>query len=95
MRQPDGSVILYGQSLSRTTIGDRKTNKVFPAMEWLAAMCTHIPNRANRWYVTTDITATSHGENGRRQATIMLSPALTVGHELCLLRIEILYICRG
>jgi len=27
---------------------DRKTNKVFPAMEWLAAMCTHIPNRGEQ-----------------------------------------------
>jgi hypothetical protein len=27
------------------TAKDRKTNKVFPAMEWLAAMCSHIPNK--------------------------------------------------
>jgi hypothetical protein len=27
---------------------DRKTNKVFPAMEWLAAMCSHIPNRGEQ-----------------------------------------------
>jgi hypothetical protein len=24
------------------TAKDRKTNKVFPALEWLAAMCSHI-----------------------------------------------------
>jgi hypothetical protein len=30
------------------TAKDRKTNKVFPAMEWLAAMCTHIPNRGEQ-----------------------------------------------
>jgi len=29
----------------------------------------------SRWCGTTDITATSHGENGRRKARIMLSPA--------------------
>jgi Putative transposase. len=27
---------------------DSKTNKVFPAMEWLAAMCSHIPNRGEQ-----------------------------------------------
>jgi len=26
------------------TARDKKTSKVFPAMEWLAAMCSHIPN---------------------------------------------------
>ena len=34
------------------TAKDRKTNKVFPAMEWLATMCSHIPNRGEqmvRW----------------------------------------------
>jgi hypothetical protein len=87
-----GRSFYMAKACPRPRSGDRKTNKIFPAMEWLAAMCTHIPNRANRWYVTTDITAMSHGENGRRQATIMLSHALTVGHELCLLRIEILHI---
>ena len=30
------------------TAKDRKTCKVFPAMEWLAAMCTHIPNRGEQ-----------------------------------------------
>jgi hypothetical protein len=67
------------------TAKDRKTCKVYPAMEWLAAtrdlqvMCSHIPNRgeSRRWREcrTTDITATSHGENGRMQAAMMLSPA--------------------
>ncbi len=27
---------------------DKKTSKVFPAMEWLAAMCSHIPNRGEQ-----------------------------------------------
>ena len=30
------------------TAKDRKASKVFPAMEWLAAMCTHIPNRGEQ-----------------------------------------------
>jgi hypothetical protein len=25
------------------TAKDKKTSKVFPALEWLAAMCSHIP----------------------------------------------------
>jgi hypothetical protein len=30
------------------TTKDRKTKKVFPEMEWLAAMCSHIPNRGEQ-----------------------------------------------
>jgi hypothetical protein len=44
---PEGSVVY--------TAKDRKTNKVFPALEWLAAMCSHIPNRGEqmvRYYGT-------------------------------------------
>jgi len=37
----EGKVVYTGK--------DRKTNKVFPALEWLAAMCSHIPNGENRW----------------------------------------------
>jgi hypothetical protein len=37
---PEGSVVY--------TAKDRKTNKVFPALEWLAAMCSHIPNRGEQ-----------------------------------------------
>src|SRR5450759_3493915 len=36
----EGTVVYTGK--------DRKTCKVFPAMEWLAAMCTHIPNRGEQ-----------------------------------------------
>jgi len=61
-------------------------------MEWLAAMCTHIPNRGEQMVRYYGYYSNVSRENGRRQATIMLSPALTVGRELCLLRIEILYI---
>jgi hypothetical protein len=31
------------------TSKDKKTSKVFPALEWLAAVCSHIPNGENRW----------------------------------------------
>ena len=30
------------------TAKDKKTSKVFPALEWLAAMCSHIPNRGEQ-----------------------------------------------
>jgi hypothetical protein len=36
----EGTVVYTGK--------DRKTSKVFPAMEWLAAMCSHIPNRGEQ-----------------------------------------------
>ncbi len=30
------------------TSKDSKTTKVFPALEWLAAMCSYIPNRGEQ-----------------------------------------------
>jgi len=36
----EGKVIYTGK--------DKKTSKSFPAMEWLAAMCSHIPNRGEQ-----------------------------------------------
>jgi hypothetical protein len=30
------------------TAKDKKTSKVFPALEWMAAMCSHIPNRGEQ-----------------------------------------------
>jgi len=30
------------------TAKDKKTSKSFPALEWLAAMCSHIPNRGEQ-----------------------------------------------
>jgi hypothetical protein len=38
--EQEGTVVYTGK--------DRTTNKVFPAMEWLAAMCSHIPNRGEQ-----------------------------------------------
>jgi len=34
---------------------DGKEGKAFDALEWIAAMCPHVPNKGNRW---SDITAT-------------------------------------
>ncbi len=48
MRQPDGAVIYRAKECPGPRSGDRKTNKVFPAMEWLAVMCTHVPNRGEQ-----------------------------------------------
>jgi len=39
---------LYQERTVVYTAKDRSTNKVFPAMEWLAAMCSHIPNRGGQ-----------------------------------------------
>ena len=30
------------------TAKDKKTSKVFPVLEWLGAMCSHIPNRGEQ-----------------------------------------------
>jgi len=30
------------------TAKDKKTSKVFPALEWLANLCSHIPNRGQQ-----------------------------------------------
>jgi hypothetical protein len=31
------------------TSKDGRTSKSFPALEWLATVCSHIPNGENRW----------------------------------------------
>jgi len=57
------------------TAKDRKTNKVFPALEWLAAMCSHIPNRGEQMVKYYGYYSNVSRGNGRRKATMMLSPA--------------------
>jgi hypothetical protein len=52
--------VYFGWSERRLTQGgkavymskDGRTSKSFPALEWLAAMCSHIPNRGEQmvWY---------------------------------------------
>ncbi|MEW6669722.1 MAG: hypothetical protein AB1512_31315 [Thermodesulfobacteriota bacterium] len=66
---PDESQVLYRSK-------DGKNEKTFDALEWLAAMCSHVPNKAcpvpdtgaNKWSVTTATTATSLGEGGKSRA---------------------------
>ena len=60
------------------TAKNGKSTKVFPALEWLAAMCSHIPNRGEQmvryydWYSNA-----SRGGSGRRKAAMRLSPAFS------------------
>ena len=41
--------------------------KVIDALQWLAAMCSHVPNRASRWCAITGTTVTWRGESAGRQ----------------------------
>ena len=52
-----------------------KSIKVFPAMEWLAAMCSHIPNRGEQMVRYMAITVMSSGVKGSRKELMMPSPA--------------------
>jgi len=54
---------------------DGKSIKVFPAMEWLAAMCSHIPNRGEQMVRYMAITVMSSGVKGSRKELMMPSPA--------------------
>ena len=53
--------------------GNGKDTKVFPAMEWLAAMCSHIPNRGEQmvryygWYSNAHSTGSGQVSRGKRQ----------------------------
>jgi hypothetical protein len=40
---PETSQVIY-----KAKAGKDKEQKVFPALEWLAAMCSHIPNRGEQ-----------------------------------------------
>ncbi len=44
---------------------DGKETKVFDALEWLAAMCSHVPNKgeSRRGGIITDFIAMLRGEN--------------------------------
>ena len=46
---------------------DSKEKKTFDALEWLAAMGSHVPNKGSRWSDIMATTATSLGEGGRRR----------------------------
>jgi hypothetical protein len=44
----EATVIYKAKSIPGGRSGDGKDQKVFPALEWLAAMCSHIPNRGEQ-----------------------------------------------
>jgi hypothetical protein len=44
----EGTVVYAAKACPGRRSGDGKSSKVFPAMEWLAAMCSHIPNRGEQ-----------------------------------------------
>jgi hypothetical protein len=39
----EGKVVYTAKACPGPRSGDKKTSKVFPALEWLAVMCSHIP----------------------------------------------------
>ena len=57
------------------TSKDGKETKIFPALEWLANLSSHIPNRGEQWSGTMAGAAMSHGENGRRKGAPTALPA--------------------
>ncbi len=64
-----GTDALFWNMKVRSSIHQEMAGQVknFPALEWLAAMCSHIPNGASRWSDTTGITVMySTGENEKK-----------------------------
>jgi len=60
---PDESKVVYKSK-------DGKEEKTFDALEWLAAMASHVPNKGDRWFVTMDTTVTYPGASGKRATEI-------------------------
>jgi len=46
--EKEGTVVYEAKACSGRRSGDSKDQKTFPALEWLAAMCSHIPNRGEQ-----------------------------------------------
>ena len=75
----EGTVVYKAKACSGRRSGDGKDQKIFPALEWLAAMPAPYlirgarisPIAGSRWCDTTAITVTSPGENGKRRARTM------------------------
>jgi len=44
----EGTVVYTSKACPGPRSGDGETTKNFPALEWLAAMCSHIPNRGEQ-----------------------------------------------
>lgn len=60
------------------TSKDGKTTKGFPAMEWLAAMCSHIPNKGEQM-VKYYSTGTRNSKNQRSETKLILLGRLHPG----------------
>jgi len=46
--EKEGTVVYRSKAISGRQSGNGKDQKTFPALEWLAAMCSHIPNRGEQ-----------------------------------------------
>ena len=46
--EKEGKVVYTSKAINRPRSGDSKTTKVFSALEWLANLCSHIPNRGEQ-----------------------------------------------
>jgi len=46
--EKEGMVVYKAKACAGHRSGDGKDQKTFPALEWLAAMCSHIPNRGEQ-----------------------------------------------
>jgi len=46
--EKEGTVVYKAKAYPKGRSGDGKDQKTFPALEWLAAMCSHIPNRGEQ-----------------------------------------------
>ena len=54
---------------------NRQIEKAIRILEWLAAMCSHIPNRGEQMVKYYGYYSNVSRGNGRRKAKMMLSPA--------------------
>ncbi len=52
------------------------TNKVFPALEWLANLCSHVPTGGEQMCVIMAGIATPRAEQGRRREGMMMCPLI-------------------
>ena len=46
--EKEGTVVYKAKACPGRRSGDGKDQKTFPALEWMAAMCSHIPNRGEQ-----------------------------------------------
>ena len=44
----EGKIVYTSRACPGRRSGDGKLNKIFPALEWLANLCSHIPNRGEQ-----------------------------------------------